>query len=1169
MSEPPMQGEHQKSDPDPPVPPNGQPETKVRAPKESCPVYGWWKQSLTAEEKNTARAAKKRAKCAQEVAGIQVESSGRGRLNTLHHAPIKFAWMENSNSEYQDVKNKHVAIAKAFVQEFGRNLPIPQDPDPRIDYTPYSLHEYPVHEQAAEQEARKQYDHSVYLFVGQWLGSRFRKKEDSTCQEIVNDLLGGKGKGKKKTKNVSDHAQEWGKCHWEEHREQFYRNRSTDAKETTRLAELRVFRQEKWDELPQDQKDGFMAELDAEYKELQESNKATNDKAKRAANAWANRKQILPFFSDLLAKNFNMACIIHLAGPVEEEDWAIKQTLPEQKNDVVRLQRENSKSDPDPRIDYTPYSLHEYPVHEQAAEQEARKQYDHSVYLFVGQWLGSRFGKKEDSTCQEIVNDLLGGKGKGKKKTKNMSDHAQEWGKRHWEEHWEQFYRNRSTDAKETTCLAELHVFRQEKWDELPQDQKDGFMAELDAEYKELQESNKATNDKAKRAANAWANRKQILPFFSDLLAKNFNMACIIHLAGPVEEEDWAIKQTFCESCCDLPDQNKKMMLSDYSEKTARAFGSKYKKFAATLFPDDFCQFVKPGFSSNHDQDELDKPETDNPGQTQTQSATSGDGHNLSGTQSLTAINSPSTARQAPIKTSAGPVSTQPETPQSNDSPSNQSNPQPVGLDTSTSPQAAVSAQTDKSQLDDLQQSSQLYSNLQADSQTQTGVPNMSTSPETSFPLPNPQAYPQTGGLDISAPPVTSFTSPPGAADSSTNPLNDNWLGFDESTFCGNSQTFDGENMESSLAASDLIKEVIACPAPVGNQYDQNVYFGNQYNQHVYVGNQYNQNAFVGNQSIQNAYPAFAGDQYNQEMFPAPAKNHYNQLASGEYAPSHTYQGGNDGLSAYPPGSYPQAGFYNQLGQGLAYDQGWNSGSSESHMAWTLHAAPAANGCSIHFTSSHSDSSLSSALSPTNTSTTPSPNNTSSVRFTPNHSGSSLSLALSPAHTQTTASTSNASSVHFAAGFHDSSAAVNGGSTVEQKEGEDINFPANGDSRADRDEGGDGDKDGGTNGDGDGANDQDDDYAQETDSVDPKPTGLKRKLLDVAPAVDVHVGRPERKKTKRIPEGMVSTLEVVQDKARMGSRKMNSAKRQAAKASETTSPLKRNRINTPKGSRAA
>ncbi|KIK49724.1 hypothetical protein GYMLUDRAFT_65543, partial [Collybiopsis luxurians FD-317 M1] len=207
MSEPPMQGEHQKSDPDPLVPPNGQPETKVRAPKESCPVYGWWKQSLTAEEKNTARAAKKQAKRAQEVAGIQVESSGQGRLNTLHHAPIKFAWMENSNSEYQDVKNKHVA-----------------DPDPRIDYTPYSLHEYPVHEQAAEQEARKQYDHSVYLFVGQWLGSRFGKKEDSTCQEIVNDLLGGKGKGKKKTKNMSDHAQEWGKRHWEEHWEQFYRN---------------------------------------------------------------------------------------------------------------------------------------------------------------------------------------------------------------------------------------------------------------------------------------------------------------------------------------------------------------------------------------------------------------------------------------------------------------------------------------------------------------------------------------------------------------------------------------------------------------------------------------------------------------------------------------------------------------------------------------------------------------------------------------------------------------------------------------------------------------------------------------------------------------------------------------------------------------------------------
>lgn len=45
-------------------------------------------------------------------------------------------------------------IARDFIRLFGRNLPLEQDPDPDIDYTPYKVEDFPEEERQGERFRR-------------------------------------------------------------------------------------------------------------------------------------------------------------------------------------------------------------------------------------------------------------------------------------------------------------------------------------------------------------------------------------------------------------------------------------------------------------------------------------------------------------------------------------------------------------------------------------------------------------------------------------------------------------------------------------------------------------------------------------------------------------------------------------------------------------------------------------------------------------------------------------------------------------------------------------------------------------------------------------------------------------------------------------------------------
>ncbi|KIK66831.1 hypothetical protein GYMLUDRAFT_239060 [Collybiopsis luxurians FD-317 M1] len=91
------------------------------------------------------------------------------------------------------------------------------------------------------------------------------------------------------------------------------------------------------------------------------------------------------------------------------------------------------------------------------------------------------------------------------------------------------------------------------------------------------------SEDKTKQAALVWKERKNVLPYFAEVCANIFGVACMVWVAGPVEEENWAVKVASGESCIELPGPlNMNKLFASTNEQMAQSFVNNFADFIKT-----------------------------------------------------------------------------------------------------------------------------------------------------------------------------------------------------------------------------------------------------------------------------------------------------------------------------------------------------------------------------------------------------------------------------------------------------------------------------------------------------------------------------------------------------------------------------------------------------------
>ncbi|KIK50109.1 hypothetical protein GYMLUDRAFT_253280 [Collybiopsis luxurians FD-317 M1] len=62
------------------------------------------------------------------------------------------AWLNNQRIKHEDCQTKHKTVMHLFIEKFGCNLVLPDDPDPGIDYTLYNVEDFLEDQQKEEQK---------------------------------------------------------------------------------------------------------------------------------------------------------------------------------------------------------------------------------------------------------------------------------------------------------------------------------------------------------------------------------------------------------------------------------------------------------------------------------------------------------------------------------------------------------------------------------------------------------------------------------------------------------------------------------------------------------------------------------------------------------------------------------------------------------------------------------------------------------------------------------------------------------------------------------------------------------------------------------------------------------------------------------------------------------
>ncbi|KIK66832.1 hypothetical protein GYMLUDRAFT_55485 [Collybiopsis luxurians FD-317 M1] len=161
---------------------------------ELCPEWDWWKAEKDQPEKDQPSLQEQSSKLANDTKSQQgkggkkggqkkVESkkkvdiqAGRGQPNTLHSVPLKMAWLNNQRIKHEDCQTKHKMVSlktllslhkpltppppskkktqvmHLFIEKFGHNLALLDDPDPGIDYTLYNVEDFPEDQRKEEQK---------------------------------------------------------------------------------------------------------------------------------------------------------------------------------------------------------------------------------------------------------------------------------------------------------------------------------------------------------------------------------------------------------------------------------------------------------------------------------------------------------------------------------------------------------------------------------------------------------------------------------------------------------------------------------------------------------------------------------------------------------------------------------------------------------------------------------------------------------------------------------------------------------------------------------------------------------------------------------------------------------------------------------------------------------
>lgn len=174
------------------------PITLPRAPLEHCPIWKVYRGVDDQDEDEEARVlAQKKQKSENKklnrkrkkdaiAANTEYVAGTPGQRNTFCKADVKYAFLQSAWEEFQPIVNgsyqavripllisacqlpanvQPLKIANKFVNRFGRNLPLRQDPDPGINYEPHSVNLYPEHERIAEQARRVEFDKGLRLVI--------------------------------------------------------------------------------------------------------------------------------------------------------------------------------------------------------------------------------------------------------------------------------------------------------------------------------------------------------------------------------------------------------------------------------------------------------------------------------------------------------------------------------------------------------------------------------------------------------------------------------------------------------------------------------------------------------------------------------------------------------------------------------------------------------------------------------------------------------------------------------------------------------------------------------------------------------------------------------------------------------------------------------------------
>ncbi|KIK52917.1 hypothetical protein GYMLUDRAFT_64025 [Collybiopsis luxurians FD-317 M1] len=206
-----------------------------------------------------------------------------GRANAFQNAPVKYEWLLKHVELFKDRSRKHLALASAFVQKFGRNLPLHQDPDPQLNYQLYHINEYLEEEQKDEDNCRVRYNRELYRFLSYWVSNNNSTKKETKIlgremAKVAKEVKLGSSRAKP---CQLDKVQEYGKCHWPLLKDEFAQSqKESGGSQRKCLANIQAFRQEKWSKLPEKMQHNFEELLEKEYQEELDRMKVTMEKAK-------------------------------------------------------------------------------------------------------------------------------------------------------------------------------------------------------------------------------------------------------------------------------------------------------------------------------------------------------------------------------------------------------------------------------------------------------------------------------------------------------------------------------------------------------------------------------------------------------------------------------------------------------------------------------------------------------------------------------------------------------------------------------------------------------------------------------------------------------------------------------------------------------------------------